>query len=1024
MRDAGLLRRWSRRDWLSAAVVTVTTAFLVGTALLLLSAGAYTATLDGDLATSATVSYEGSATGGSAAADDRIAVTVATATVDGVETRVVGVGSSTPAVVPGASVAWKDARIPQPRESTAVGPVAYTHTVRFVGADATVERRVAPPENETVLPARWYAADPSLADELGTDGRFVFDPNGDANGYGGGVALVGALPFLLLGIEDVLAILSLAGVAGAVVVVVVVYNVTQMTLVDRRRTIRVLRSTGIDPVRLGALIAGRATAIAATGVVAGAVLGTLAPRVLVFGARALGVPVSLPTGVTPERAAAVLAIGALLALAGALAGVVTAVSAIRTPPGSTGAVREPTRDPRVDGGDSSGDPDGIRTRLARASSRIRAAVASGAAAVPSPTILDWRTAVPTTATLTVFVVIVVVVSGLVGALAPITSQSTGTVSESGALHPLNSRIDAGYADALREQGVAASPEIIAAQAHHGQPYLLRGANFTAFARVTGAEITRGRPPDGPGEAVIGAGLARTLGVDHGDEITIGGSVSPLVDRVEIVGVYAASGAIDDQLIVPRETIAPGAVGGGDQVHVIRTEGLGADGLGNATDPGPQLIVTRLSAPDSVDVGESARIAVELRNVGEEAGSRRLEVRVGNETRSRRVELDAGETTTVTLSERRTRTGTYSVVAGPFERTVRVTSETALTLPPEFPDAAPPRATLLVPATTENGTPVEGARVTFDGTPIPVSQEGVATVPLPEEPGEYPIRVTAPDQEPVTTTITVTPSAEREIGARVTVEPSSGSPTTRPNVSVYVANPWGTTMERNLTLLTPGGAERRQVELRPGNVSRIRVGAEEVGFDGGAEPGTYTFRLLVDGDLAATDRYTVSGSPSGGASLPEGAGAYAGGTGIGTVIRQVFGNVQVLFAGMVLLAGVSTASGTVATFARAVQARRRTIGVYRATGMTPTRLIRVLVRDAALVATPAAVGATAIASLLVAVLRALDVLVAFGIRIDPEIASPAILIAVLGSIVLAACSVCLAAVPILRAPPAGLTSRDS
>ncbi|WP_348608923.1 FtsX-like permease family protein [Halobaculum rarum] len=1023
MRDAGLLRRWSRRDWLSVAVVTVTTAFLVGTALLLLSAGAYTATLDEDLSTAATVSYEGSVSGGSAAADDRIAIAVATAAVDGVETRVVGVGPSAPAIVPGASVAWKDARIPQPQDSATVGPVAYPRTVRFVGPDATVDRRVTPPANETIFPGRWYAGDPALADELGSDGRFVIDPTGDDDGYRGGVALVGALPFLYLGIRDVLSILSLAGVAGAVVVVVVVYNVTQMTLTDRRRTISVLRSTGIDPVRLGAIIAGRATAIAAFGVVAGAVLGILAPRALVIAARALGIPVSLPTALTTERVTAVLAIGALLTIAGAVAGVVTAVSAIRSPPGSAGAVGGAPPGRRDGEPGRFVGPRGFRERIVHAAG-IESMIAAAAAAVPSPTILDWRTAVPTTATLTVFVVIVVVVSGLVGALAPITAQSTGTVSEAGAIHPLNSRIDAGYASALREQGVAASPEIIAAQAHYGQPYLLRGANFTAFARVTGAEVTTGRPPDGPDEAVIGVGLARTLGFERGDEITIGGSVSPLVDRVEIVGVYAAPGAIDDQLIVPRATIAPGAVGGGDQVHVIRTEGLTADQLGNATEAGPQVIVTRLHAPDSVDVGEPATIAVELRNVGEEAGSKRVEIRVGNETLTRRVELDAGSTTTVTVTERRNRTGSYPVIAGPFERTVRVTSETALTLPPEFPETAPPGATLLVPATTENGTPVEGARVTFGGTPIPVSPEGVATVPLPEEPGEYRIRVTAPDQAPVTTTIAVSSSANREVGARIDVEPSTGSPTTRPNVSVYVANPWGTTMERNLTLLTPGGAERRQVVLRPGNVSQIQIGSEAVGFDGRAEPGTYTFRLLADDDLVATARYTVSGSPGAGASLPEGASSYAGGTGLGTVIRQVFGNVQVLFGGMVVLAGVSTASGTVATFARSVQARRRTIGIYRATGMTPFQLTRVLVRDAVLVATPAAVGATALASVVVAVLGSLDVLVAFGIRIDPMIASPAILVAVLGSIALAACSVCLAAVPILRSSPADLTSRDS
>ncbi|MXR42414.1 ABC transporter permease, partial [Halobaculum sp. WSA2] len=316
MRDAGLVRRWSRRDWLSAAVVATTAAFLVGTALLLTSAGAYTSTLEGGLATSATVEYtESPATVTSEG--DRIVVPVSPATVDGTDTRVVGVPSDAPAEIPGASVAWKAARLPQPTANTAVGPVAYRHEVVIEGTAGTVTRDVRPPENRSVFPARWYADRPSTTEELGTSGAFVLDPgsdDGDAS-YRTGVPLIGTIPFILLGIRDVLRILSLAGVAGGVVVLVVVYSVTRMSVRDRRTTVRVLRATGADPLRVGGLIAARAAAVTGVGVGAGVLAGVAAPPAIVAAAGALGVPVTLPTEPTPEKLRVVGALAATLTLA-------------------------------------------------------------------------------------------------------------------------------------------------------------------------------------------------------------------------------------------------------------------------------------------------------------------------------------------------------------------------------------------------------------------------------------------------------------------------------------------------------------------------------------------------------------------------------------------------------------------------------------------------------------------------------------------------------------------------------------
>ncbi|WP_277552274.1 FtsX-like permease family protein [Halobaculum limi] len=998
MRDTGLLRRWSTRDWLSVAVVAATTAFLIGTALLLLSAGAYTATLEGDLSSTATATYTEAPSNTEIPADG-IIVSLAPVTVEGQNTRLVAVPPDAPAVVDGASVAWKQARLPHATSETVRGPVRVQRTVRLDGTDATLDRQVRPYANASVFPDRWYAADTETARELGVDGAFVIDSGGGTSqGYREGVPLVAAIPYLLLGIRDILGVLTVGGLGGAVVVAVVVYNITRMTIRDRRLTIRVMRATGADPIRVGAAVVGRSGLIAGTGVLAGTAIGVVTPTVLVAGARILGIPVSLPTAITVEQLRVVAAADAGLVIAGLLAGVVAAVPVVRTPPAQLvdheGRPRQ--KQATRDQGSDLGPIQALAQRVA-------------------PTLIPWRTAIPTAATLSVFVLIVLLVGGLVGAVAPLSATSTGTITEAGAAHPLNSRIDADYARALRSQGVAASPEILAAQVYDGQPYLLRGADYASFAAVSDATLLRGRPPAGPGEAVIGADLAQTLGVARGDSVTLGGSVSPLLDRVTIVGVYTAPGIVDDQLVVPRETIAPAATGGEDNVHIIRTDASAGE-VGNGVNTSG-VIVTQLSAPESVQTNESARIVVSVANVGDERATRDVSIQIGNRTVERSVTMAADERTKLTVTERRETGGSYVVAAGPFERTVQVTSPTTLTLPPEFPREAPPGATLLVPATTANGTTVSTATVRFDSAPVPTSSEGVATVPLPDEPGTYPLVVSAPGYTDARTTIEVTPNASIEVGARIRVEPSVGTPETRPNVTVLVANPWGQTLQRNLTLLTPTGTNERAVTLRPGNVSQIALNESESGVDGSIEPGTYQFRLLADGSLVASARYKVQGQATGSA-LPSD-GSYSSGTGIGTAITRVFGNVQVLFAGMVLLAAVSTISGTVATFARAVHARRRTVAIYRATGAGPRRVLSVLIRDAAVIAIPAALAAIVTAWVFATIAAQLDLLVAFGVRIEPTLSPAVLAVALAGSVALAVTGVCVASVPALRAPPAQL-----
>ncbi|WP_157533244.1 ABC transporter permease, partial [Haloferax profundi] len=362
--------------------------------------------------------------------------------------------------------------------------------VKLSGSEQTLSTTVYPHRvTETIFPAEWYVTDVSTVQQLGSPGALVINPGTTpSQTQPTDIPLIAALPFLAGGITQIVRTLSVAAFGGGLLILVVVYNVTRMSIRDRRRLIGIARATGASPSRLFAVLLTRVLILSTAGIALGYAIGVVATNAVINIATYAGLPVSIQTNVSPEIATTLLGISGFLLAMGLAAGAFASIPTVRG-------------DPTFSGGNDTS------RSLPRVFGRVQNLLA--------PTLVDWRAFVPTAATLAVFMLIILLTGAIGGAIAPLATTSSGTIVESGAAHPLNSRISEDYATVLRSHGIEASPEVVYAQSRGTEPYLIRGANYSAFSSVTDASITQGHPPTAADEAVIGASLAQTLGVDVG-----------------------------------------------------------------------------------------------------------------------------------------------------------------------------------------------------------------------------------------------------------------------------------------------------------------------------------------------------------------------------------------------------------------------------------------------------------------------------------------------------------------------------
>jgi ABC-type antimicrobial peptide transport system permease subunit len=992
-----LLFRWSRRDRLTVVVVAVTAAFLIGTVLLLFTAVTYSETFAEPLANSGTVTYHDAESGPPDTDGDVTVLPTATATANGTDVRLVGIPPDTPRVLIEGSAQWQEGRLPtMPDGADGRGPVSQQRTRTVSGSNGTVSLSVVPQERGmTFLSNQWYATNASTAQRVGVTGYFVIDHSPSGTGLGSlpdeGAPLVSALLYVLGGLEQVLWALGIAAAAGGLLVLIVVYNVTRMSVRDRLDAIRVIRSTGASGWRVGLLFTLRAGLLVTTGVVLGYAVGLILIKALVNVAIYVGLPIALDITVSGQSATVVGGVAAIFVVMGLVAGALAAYPAATRPPASLG--NRYTR---------SGQSE--QSTLAKVRNWV------------TPTFLSWRSVVPTAATLTVFGITFLLVVSLAGLASPLGGEAggSGTITEAGAPHPLNSRLDGEYASALRADGTPASPEIIYAQVSDGQPYMAHGAEYDAFANVTGASLVEGREPERHDEAVIGSDLARTLDVGVGDELTVSGSVKPGVRRVTVVGRFDAPRTLDDILILPLDSAADLATGQG-QVHMIRVKGpvseiddAGSDGTDRSG-----AVVTGLSGPGRVTEGDTINLSVDVRNVGNERADREVTVQYRGEQRTTTVSVPPGQERTGTVSFTASELGTANATAGEYTHTVTVVSPDAIEIPSQLPSQAPPGSGLSVPVVTKTGDRVSNATVTVNGPSLRTGSSGVAVVPLPREPGNYTITARSGDQT-ATHDIQVVRGAERELYAELSISPSSGSVLTTPTLRIGLANPWQEPITREVAVIGPGVSQNRTVYMPPGNVTQTRFSPD----DGRGQPGTYTYRVTANGTTITTADYTVTGDRRL-ASAVASSGSYASGTPIERSVEGVFGNVQLILGVLVVLSALSTVGSTTATFAQGVHARRQAIGIHRSTGATQWRVLRTILADIARIAIPATGLALGLSVVALQVLERAGWLVFFGFRLSAR--TPPIILAAIfvGGVSLALFGALVATVPYLTAPPVSL-----
>lgn len=996
----GLCTQWSRRDRLTIVIIAVATAFLVGTTILLVAVNTQTSAISSGFNNSMAVTgYNTLDEANAAAANDDIVLPVAAVKQNGTSQYVVGVPKDAPRVLEDISVSWREARFPQPPPDTALaGPVDTQTQQRFVGAERTKTVTVSPASTEkSVFPQSWYVGDPTTVQSLGTTRAYVVDtsPSDGGNGMQAmdrGVVTPGLYNYFIAGMGGVVNLLGLATIGGGVLVLVVVYNVTRMSVRDRLDAIEVIRATGGTPRSLLILFGARAGLLTGVGIAFGYAVGVILTKAVVMGAIAAGLHITLSPSVTPAVLRVLLPGLACLLCAGISAGVLAVRPATITPPS---LLQQTYRQ----NGKTTG------THWSKVVERLPSIV--------EPTVLRWRAVVPAATILTLFVLIVLLVGSLVGVLAPIATTSGGTVTEPGAPYPMASRIDAGYADLLRNQGVEASPEIIVVQLRDGQPYLARGANWSSFSAVSNASLVEGHAPQTKYDAVIGRDLARTLNVDVGDNLTLGGASSPAFTRVRVTGMYTAEGIEDDQLIVPLPTAHDLSTEPGT-VHFIRTSG-GAERLSRSESKTRDVIVTSVSAPDAVVHESQLTIRVSMRNLRSEEQKRRVTARLGSASESRTVTLSGGERRTITMKMSPSSLGNETLRVGSYTQSVGVYRHAPLRVP-KLPSQAPPGETMAIPVRTVNGANVSGATVRVGNQTAHTNDGGVAIVRLPSEEGTYNLTVRKGNRTN-TSTIHVTSGATRSLIGAVRVSPDNVSASSRPTTKLVVFNPWQTSITRTLSLVTPTGTREKTVSLGPyeSAVTTTELGGMAKSGSDQLVSGEYSVRLVSRGETIATDSFTVHGDDRAFSTLARNT-QYASGSGLGQAVRGVFGNFNLLLLVMVILAGLTAVGGTTATFAQAVHARRRTVGVYRATGATRTQLVRLLLADACRLSIPAIIVALAAALVTIHLLAITGLFTVFGIRLSTQIPLPILLLAVGSALVLMGLSVFIAALPYLLAEP--------
>ncbi|WP_396611647.1 FtsX-like permease family protein [Haloferax sp. S1W] len=959
---------WEKRDTLAVLVIALTVSFLVGAALLGVALGNQTTTISDEFGTGYGIEHT-SAAPGATQSDSVATLALVHATVDGEPVTIVGVPDDAPTL----TVRDQSVSLPAPAEGTLAvvgGPNSPTNAEVAVNGETTTVSVTGRSPNP-VIEDTWYVGRLETVSELGPTERVALTTSdGDA-----ATPLLSALRFFVLGTEELVRILQLATLASGILVGVTIYSVVRITIKERRPDIAVLRSTGATPLQVVALYTFRAVVLSGLGLALGYSFGVIIVRAVLNAAIYLGLPTSLSLAISPP-VVGLLGIATVVLLgAGIVAGILASY------PEATAAPEVLTSTPKTE-----------RTDPATALGRL-----------VSTQIVGWEAAVPVAATLSVFMGVILLLSAIVGAVGPLSGVGQQTITEPDAPHPIASNVPESYATTLRGQGIDVSPEILLFEVYDDTPFVARGVNYSAYSSLARTTITDGRPPQSRHEALVGADLTRATGIDVGETIVVGGSTTPGLTRVEVVGKFEGSGIQDDQLLVSLDTARHLTTTGTQSVQFIRTRGLADTAENTSTIVVTSASVTRKNGTTGVEVSAT--------NLGLADATRPLTISLGESQAQTTVSLESRRSTTVFVPVESVREGTQTLAVGEVSKSVtldergRVVEPLTVTAPAEAPvDAAPQ---LFVSRGT---TPVSNATISVAGQTVTTNDKGRVRVSF-NSTGSYTVTASDADQT-ATTEVSVSEDAQRRPLQTLSVSPDAPSLFTKPTATVIVSNPWEDTLTTTVSLRGPNTARDQRVSLPPGATKRLSAKFPQ------RPAGEYTVTSQVGDAEPMTRTYAVQGDQRLGVALAE-SGRYSSGGGLTQAIQLVFGNIEVLLAAVITLMGVMTVGSTTAAFTRSIYSARHMIGVYRATGARRQDILALVFIDTLKIGLVSAVGALVVAVVAVVGLLSLGELRVFGIALTPTLSLPVVAGMVAAGVLLAVTSASLATVSLLLRDPAAL-----
>ncbi|MFD2374974.1 FtsX-like permease family protein [Haloarchaeobius iranensis] len=861
-------------------------------------------------------------------------------------------------------------QLPGPPETgLSRGSIDAATEIEIAGSSPTATIPVSVRANQrTLVPPDWYVGNESAVRTFGGTGGYVLY-SGDGSGRTSATPLRGALPFFITATAGLRQLLLATAVGVGVLTGGIVYSVTRMTVRDRVQAIRVIRATGGTKRRVVGDFMARSALLVGVGIALGYAVGLIGSNAAVNIAIYAGLPTSLTVSATGVAASILLGGYAIVFAIAVVAGGLATRPVLRAEPAHIG------------GDDHAGGRGG---RLA-------------------PTLLDWRVVWPAASALTVFVAAVLLLAAAGGALGPLVSGSGQTVSEPTAVHPVASSVPASYAGVFESAGVQASPEILAFSVLDDRAVLVRGAEYDRFAPVSDATMVEGQEPTGRDEAVVGADLAASLGIDVGDTVTVGGSTTPAFTTVKIVGRYEASGYHDDQLLVSLPTARHLTNKQPGDVHFVRLdEAIGGEDSTRVVD---------VTSPSRVAVGGPVAVNVTVLNPTSTEQTVTVPARLGSTETTLSATVGPSSEATLTWRPQAQRTGETQLRAGDESRTVTVLPQDAVTVS-GLPERVPPNATLQVHVQTLEGGPAN-ATLTVDERSTRTGADGVALLSFSRE-GTRTLTVQRGSYESQVDVV-VSENATRALTYRWESS-SSITPLTQARPTLVVDNPWNRTVTETVTSSGPGEVRSVSVALAPGASRRI-------GLDfGRLSPGQYELAAEAHGELVATQSLTVRGDRRLASAIAARSGSASGGTGIGTAIATVFGNVQVIFAVVLGFAAAMSIAGTSAAFAYDVDRNAYAIGLYRTVGATRAQVLRILVADALRIG----IGATGLAMIFGSVsvlgVHETGILRLFGVSIAPQFTLQWVGLTLGACLVLTVVGTVLAAVPALRAEPRTLLDR--